>query len=71
MGRCEDIANRTTYAARAVSLATATDFTPAWAHRDNNHAWNVLLDAARTVERVPELLGLSPHLIATATHDPG
>lgn len=34
-------------------------------------AWNVLLDAARAVERVPELLGLSPHLIATATRDPG
>ena len=23
---------------------TAADYTPAWAHRDNNHAWNVLLD---------------------------
>jgi SAM-dependent methyltransferase len=30
-------------------------------------AWNVLLDAARAIERVPELLGLSPHLIATAS----
>jgi SAM-dependent methyltransferase len=29
-------------------------------------AWQVLLDAARALERVPELLGLSPHLIATA-----
>jgi hypothetical protein len=29
-------------------------------------AWNVLLDAARAIERVPELLGLSPHLVATA-----
>lgn len=29
-------------------------------------AWNVVLDAARAIERVPELLGLSPHLIATA-----
>jgi hypothetical protein len=34
-------------------------------------AWNVLLDAARAVERVPELMGLSPHLIATATAAPG
>ena len=33
-------------------------------------AWNVLLDAARAIERVPELLGLSPHLIATATQAP-
>lgn len=34
-------------------------------------AWAVLLDAARAVERVPELLGLSPHLIATATRVAG
>jgi hypothetical protein len=26
----------------------------------------VVLDAARALERVPELLGLSPHLLATA-----
>ena len=29
-------------------------------------AWQVVLDTARAIERVPELLGLSPHLIATA-----
>jgi hypothetical protein len=29
-------------------------------------ARRVLVDAARELERVPELLGLSPHLIATA-----
>jgi SAM-dependent methyltransferase len=29
-------------------------------------AWTVLVEAARAVERVPELLGLSPHLLATA-----
>ena len=33
-------------------------------------AWNVLLDAARAIERVPELLGLIPHLIAQATQAP-
>jgi SAM-dependent methyltransferase len=33
-------------------------------------AWNVLLDAARALERVPELLGLSPHLLATARRAP-
>ncbi len=43
-GRCEDITNMITFASRAVALATAADYTPAWAHRDNNHAWNVLLD---------------------------
>ncbi len=46
LGRCEDITNRTTYAARALGLVTAADYTPAWGHRDNNHAWPVLLDAA-------------------------
>jgi hypothetical protein len=34
-------------------------------------AWDVLLDAARAIERVPELLGLSPHLIVTATRPDG
>lgn len=33
-------------------------------------AWTVLLDAARAIERVPELLGLSPHVIATAIRAP-
>lgn len=28
--------------------------------------WRVLLDAAQAIERVPELLGVSPHLICTA-----
>ncbi|MCC7139826.1 MAG: hypothetical protein IT460_15490 [Planctomycetes bacterium] len=44
-GRCEDITNATTFAARARGLAIAQDFTPRWGHRDNNHAWPVLLDA--------------------------
>lgn len=43
-GRCEDITNMVTFAARSMALATAADYTPAWAHSDNNHAWNVLLD---------------------------
>lgn len=29
--------------------------------------WQVLLDGARAIERVPELMGLSPHLLATAS----
>jgi len=44
MGRCEDITNMQTYAARALALATAADYTPYWARGDNNHAWNVLLN---------------------------
>jgi hypothetical protein len=44
MGRCEDITNMQTFAARALALATAADYTPYWARGDNNHAWNVLLD---------------------------
>ncbi len=31
----------------------------------------VVLDAARATERVPELLGIGPHLLATATRPPG
>jgi SAM-dependent methyltransferase len=34
--------------------------------RSNPYAWRVVLDSARAIERVPELLGLSPHLLATA-----
>jgi SAM-dependent methyltransferase len=34
---------------------------------DDATAWEVVPDAARAIERVPELLGLSPHLVATAT----
>ena len=34
---------------------------------DDPVAWGVVLDAARALERVPELLGISPHLIATTT----
>lgn len=36
----------------------------------NVMAWDVLVDAARAIERVPELLGLSPHLLATARQSP-
>lgn len=43
-GRCEDITNMETFVARAMAVATAADYTPAWAHRDNNHAWLVHLD---------------------------
>lgn len=45
LGRCEDISNMMAYAARASAVLCATDYTPAWADRDNNHAWEVLLDA--------------------------
>jgi hypothetical protein len=36
------------------------------ARRADPTDWQVLLDAASALERVPELLGLSPHLICTA-----
>lgn len=45
LGRCEDISNMMSYAARASAVLSSTDYTPAWADRDNNHAWEVLLDA--------------------------
>lgn len=44
-GRCEDITNMTTYAMRLAGVASAADGTPWWGHRDNNHAWPVVLDA--------------------------
>ena len=44
-GRCEDISNMISYATRANGIAVASDYTPAWANRHNNHAWNALLDS--------------------------
>ena len=44
LGRCEDITNMMMYAMRANAIAAASDYTPAWADRDNNHAWQVVLD---------------------------
>ena len=44
VGRCEDITNMNIYAMRAGALASAQDYTPHWANRDNNHAWSVMLD---------------------------
>lgn len=43
-GRCEDITNFLGYAMRASAIPYAADFTPWWADRDNNHAWEVVLD---------------------------
>jgi hypothetical protein len=45
LGRCEDITNMMMYAMRANAIACASDYTPFWADRDNNHAWQVILDA--------------------------
>ncbi len=44
-GRCEDISNMMSYALRANAVPCATDYTPHWADRDNNHAWEVILDS--------------------------
>jgi len=43
-GRCGDISNMMMYAMRSVAIPAAVDFTPWWADRDNNHAWEVVLD---------------------------
>ncbi|HUU97612.1 MAG TPA: transglutaminase-like domain-containing protein [Phycisphaerae bacterium] len=45
LGRCGDISNMMMYAMRSVAIPAAVDFTPWWADRDNNHAWEVILDA--------------------------
>jgi len=44
-GRCEDITNMMAYAARSAGAMLASDYTPWWPDRDNNHAWEVILDA--------------------------
>jgi hypothetical protein len=44
-GRCEDMSNMMGYAFRASAVVAAQDYTPFWADRDNNHAWEVRLDA--------------------------
>ena len=43
-GRCEDISNMVGYAMRANAVPCSADYTPHWANRDNNHAWEVRLD---------------------------
>jgi hypothetical protein len=43
MGRCEDITNMISYGLRANAVAVGSDYTPAWANRDNNHAWTTVL----------------------------
>jgi Transglutaminase-like superfamily len=43
-GRCEDIGNMMSYAMRANAVLSANDYTPHWANRDNNHAWEVILN---------------------------
>ncbi|MBT5121076.1 MAG: transglutaminase domain-containing protein [Planctomycetes bacterium] len=42
-GRCEDMSNMITFGMRANAVAVGQDYTPAWATRDNNHAWTALL----------------------------
>lgn len=45
VGRCGDMANMQVYLYRANGIAVAGDYTPYWANRDNNHGWEVILDA--------------------------
>ena len=44
LGRCEDITNMISFGMRSVAALCASDYTPWWADRDNNHAWEVVLD---------------------------
>ncbi|MFM7052322.1 MAG: hypothetical protein ACKOYN_09345 [Planctomycetota bacterium] len=46
LGRCEDITNMVSFGMRSVATMCASDYTPWWAASDNNHAWEVVLDAA-------------------------
>jgi hypothetical protein len=45
LGRCEDITNMISFGMRSVATLCASDYTPWWADRDNNHAWEVVLDS--------------------------
>jgi len=45
LGRCEDITNMISFGMRSVATMCASDYTPWWAASDNNHAWEVVLDA--------------------------
>jgi hypothetical protein len=45
LGRCEDITNMIAFGMRSVAALCASDYTPWWADRDNNHAWEVVLDS--------------------------
>ena len=45
LGRCEDITNMISFGMRSVGAICASDYTPWWAASDNNHAWEVVLDA--------------------------
>ena len=45
LGRCEDITNMVSFGMRSVAAPCASDYTPWWAASDNNHAWEVVLDA--------------------------
>ena len=68
-GRCEDITNMMMYAMRANAVACAADYTPLWADRDNNHAWEVTLDANGRGERgplQPRRQGLPENLLHSA-----
>ena len=45
LGRCEDITNMVSFGMRSVAAMCTSDYTPWWAASDNNHAWEVVLDA--------------------------
>lgn len=45
LGRCEDMTNMYLYATRSAATLCVSDYTPFWANRDNNHAWEVILHA--------------------------
>jgi hypothetical protein len=36
----------------------------------DQQAWRMVLESARAVERVPELMGIGPHLMVTARRRP-
>ncbi len=77
LGRCEDITNMVMYAWRANGIAAASDYTPAWADRDNNHAWEVILDdtgrgstglASRAAKVYRKMFSRQPQALGSLLH---
>jgi hypothetical protein len=55
-----DVADLVCVEGGAIMLADLTE------RAADPEAWRIVLDSARALERVPELMGVGPHLIVTA-----
>lgn len=80
LGRCEDITNMCLYAWRANAIPCASDYTPMWANRDNNHAWESVLigkldtgvvhGSARAAKVFRKEFAIQPEALGNLVDDP-